>query len=124
MRKLIISLAALITFPCLAQDSECNELLKLEKQFAAKLPMQIDEATTLVEVSVNCTTRIVKYVKHLSVGTDQLATGFAQRKQRQHANLHCNSKGLATNGWTAVDYIYDNQLSLAVKLETHPSMCQ
>ena len=98
--KSLIWYAITACMPTSTQDFACTEFLELEKQYANKLPMQIDEATTIVEVSVNCTTRIVKYVKHLSVNANQLASGFAKRKQRQYLNLYCNSQGLATNGWT------------------------
>jgi hypothetical protein len=124
MKLAIFIFATFFSLPSFAQDFACAELLKVEKEFSAKLPIQIDEVTTLVEVGVNCTTKIVKYVKHLSVNRNQLVSGFAKRKQRQHINLHCNSQGLATKGWAAMDYIYDSELSLVVKLETQPSMCK
>lgn len=59
-----------------AEDIECAEFLALESDIAKKLPMQVDEATVIVEFSVNCTTRIIKHVKHLSVPGSVLAEGF------------------------------------------------
>jgi hypothetical protein len=125
MKAVAFILVFLFSTSALAQDATCEELIKAEKQLSAVLPKQTDEITTLVEVAVNCTTRILKYVKHLSLSTDQLASGAVERKQRQHTNLHCNSQGLARiYGWTVVDFVYDNEITLIMKLETRPSMCQ
>ena len=108
MRAFFIALAFAASFSVSAKDSDCEELLRVESEMSKKLPFSVDEVTSVVELSVNCTTRIVKYVKHLSVEKSQLAEGFAERKQRQYVNLHCNNQGLATRGWNAVDYVYDN----------------
>ena len=123
MRTFIIIALLSITALAQAQEPQCTELLQLEREYAKKLPLQIDEATTLVELSVNCTTKIVKYVKHLSVSGDMLAAGFRDRKQRQYLNLHCNKQGLAASGWTARDYIYDKNMQLLMKMEATPGMC-
>ena len=56
-------------------NAQCTELLNSEKELSKNLPKQIDEYTTLTEVSVNCTNRIVKYVKHFSVSGSVLADG-------------------------------------------------
>lgn len=123
MKLLALQIFFLASSFAFAEDSECTGFLALEKDMARKLPMQVDEATTVVEFSVNCMTRTIKYVKHLSVPVSTLAEGFEQRKQRQYINLHCNQQGLATMGWTSRDYIYDKDLVLVMKLEATPSMC-
>jgi hypothetical protein len=73
MKTVAFVLIFLCSMPSIAQDAACEEMLEAEKQISANLPKQTDEITTLVEVSVNCTTRIVKYVKHLSIKADQMA---------------------------------------------------
>lgn len=124
MKHLIILTLLFLHFTAHAESQQCNELLQLEKEYSRKLPNKIDEVTTLVELSVNCETKIVKYVKHLSVDGGLLAKGFKKRKQRHYLNLHCNKEGLATNGWTARDYIYDKHMNLLIKLEANPNMCK
>lgn len=124
MKQISIALFfLLLAFAAWGQGSSCQELLKMEKEFSRKLPMTVDEVTTLVELSVNCETKIVKYVKHLSVDGTTLAKGFAERKQRQYLNLHCNKNGLATHGWTATDYVYDKNMDLLMKLVATPQNC-
>lgn len=106
-----------------AAGLNCSEALAMEDYFAKQLPMQVDEVTTVVEVSVNCTNRSIKYVKHLSIPVNILAEGFADRKQRQHNNIHCNGQGLARAGWTALDYVFDSDMTLIMKLKTTPEKC-
>ena len=104
---------------------DCVDARVAENEMAKKLPQKVDEFTTLVEFSVNCDTETVKYVKHLSVDASALPTGAAERKQRQHTNLHCNRQGLASQeGWTVLDYVYDVNAQLVVALRTTPAMCQ
>lgn len=119
-------LLSFLTFTCpvfAVESSMCREFLLLETDISKKLPMKVDEITTLVEFAVNCETKIVKYVKHLSVGGSALASGFADRKQRQYLNLHCNKEGLATLGWTSIDNIYDKDMNLIMRLIAAPENC-
>jgi hypothetical protein len=106
-----------------AQDQECMDFIAAEKVYANKLPIQIDEITTVVQLTVNCSTKIVKYVKRVEASSDDMAEGFRYRKQRQHLNLHCNNQGIASLGWTVWDYIYDRDMQLLMKLEATPAMC-
>lgn len=101
----------------------CKELLKLEKKMAKSLPKKISNVTTVVEMSVNCDTKVVKYVKHMTTPKSIFPKGMVERKQRQHTNLHCNKVGLATNGWTALDQVFDVNLDLVMELITRPSDC-
>lgn len=120
---LLLSLLS-ITYPVFAaEDAMCRDFLQMETDMSKKLPMKVDEITTLVEFAVNCETKIVKYVKHLSVDGSALANGFVDRKQRQYVNLHCNRVGLATLGWTSTDYVYDRDLNLIMKLIATPESC-
>ena len=105
-------------------DTECDEMLKIERDLSSRLPMQVDEVTTVVELAVNCEFRRIKYVKHLSVSTSELAAGFLERKQRQHINLHCNKIGLATVGWTVSDSINDKDAKWVGTLVTTPQDCK
>ena len=105
------------------RDLQCEKFLAQVRDVSKKLPIMVDEVTKVVELSVNCETRIVKYVRHLIVTEDRLAKGFAERKQRQHRNLNCNKEGVAKAGWTAVDYVYDSNFKLLTKLTTTPQDC-
>ena len=105
------------------QDYTCEEMLAVEKDFSQKLPLQVDDVTTLVEVSVNCETKVVKYVKHIAVKGNVLDDGFQERKQRQYLNLHCNKQGFARFGWTAMDFIYDMDMNLIMQLRASPESC-
>jgi hypothetical protein len=105
-------------------DTECDEMIKMERDFSQKLPMQVDDVTTVVELAVNCEFRRIKYVKNLSVGASELAAGFLERKQRQHINLHCNKIGLATVGWTVSDSINDKESKWIGTLVTTPQDCK
>jgi len=124
MKSIFVFLLLCFTVTGHAQEYSCNSFLEFEKEYSTKLPMKIDAVTTLVELSVNCETKIVKYVKHLSVSAEALAKGFAQRKQRQYLNVHCNKQGHASYGWSSIDYVYDKDVSLVMKLEASPHMCR
>jgi hypothetical protein len=128
MRKLlaIFSLLLAVTSGAAwaAEDSQCSVLLEQERDLAAKLPVQIDEVTRLVEFSVNCETKVIKFVRHLSVKAQDLPVGVQERKQRQYRNIQCNREGVATHGWTALDYTYDKELQLVTKLIVSPVDCQ
>lgn len=123
MKKALISTMLITSMTAHASDDQCNQLVALERDMGKKLPVQIDEVTTVVELSVNCTTRVVKFVKHLSISGDELEEGFKERKQRQYVNLQCNRQGLATKGWASTDYIYDKNLVLLMNLKATPAMC-
>jgi hypothetical protein len=102
----------------------CDEALKAEKAYAAKLPIKIDEVTTLVQFSVFCDSTTVKYVKHLSLEARPLNLDMQEDEQRQHTNLHCKENGLASAaGWTVREYWYDVNMELIAEFKTTPDMC-
>ena len=106
-------------------DELCNEFRHLEKQWNSKLPEIIDEHTELVQIIVNCETRVVSYRKRILVTKDVLPSGIHDRKQRQHTQLHCNKNGLASkSGWTAMDVIVDINFSYLFTLKTTPNDCK
>jgi hypothetical protein len=107
-----------------AEDPSCDALTKFAKDTSKALPKKIDEVTRLVELTVNCETRIVKYVKHLSIDVSGLAKGAEQRKQEQYISLHCNQDGLARQGWNVWDYIYDSKQNLVITLKASPKDCK
>jgi hypothetical protein len=102
----------------------CRELMAFEEEVNRTLPRQIDEATELVQVKVNCETKSVAYTKRLLVEVAALAEGWEDRKQRQYVQLHCNDQGLASvNGWSAMDVFFDHQLSYVITLKASPKDC-
>ncbi len=123
MKALLVILLLCFANLGFAQEYSCSSFLEIEKDFSERLPMKVDEITTLVEFSVNCETKIVKYIKHLSVERSSLASGFQQRKQRQYLNVHCNKQGLASHGWSSADFVYDRNMGLMLELKATPALC-
>lgn len=116
-----------LTVPCVAQTSNevCAQFLEIEKQQNKKLPIQIDQGTEFVQVRVNCDTKTIHYTKRILVDPALLAGAWRERKQRQHTQLHCNARGLAsTFGWTALDTVVAPDYSLLATLKTGPADCQ
>ena len=109
-----------------ASDADfCAFITKLESDFAKKMPMKVDERTTAIAMTVNCQTKVQVWKKQISVTAEDLASGWEERKQRQHSQLHCNRQGLAsTIGWTVIDNWYDKDFSLIATLKTTPSSCK
>lgn len=108
-----------------SSSSTCQELVKYGARVSKGLPTKIDKYTTLIKFTVNCETKVVKYIKQLAVTKSDLAKGFKVRKQRQHTNLHCSKKGLASAfGWTAAETIYDQNTNLLASFVTTPAMCR
>ena len=108
-----------------AQPSFCKTALDFEKETNKTLPRKIDEITSLVQLSVNCETKTIKYTKQIRVDPTTLAQGWQDRKQRQHTELHCNRVGVAsTQGWTAMDVIFDNDWKYIVTVKTSPQDCE
>lgn len=102
----------------------CENFLEMEKDWSKTLPRKIDEITRLVSVAVNCDTKTIKYTKQISVDVQQLATGWQERKQRQHTQLHCNKDGLSsTVRWNAMDVIFDKDYNYVVTLMTTSRDC-
>ncbi len=111
MKFISILFLFLFTSPSYA-DEICDELRGLEAQWNSNLPKKIDEYTELVQILVNCETRVVSYRKRILANKDLLPSGIYERKQRQHTLLHCNRNGLASNsGWIAMDVIVDINFS-------------
>ena len=106
-----------------AQDEKCNKYLLVEKEISMSLPLDVGEFSRVTEFRVNCETETVIYVKQLALTEEMMTKGFRQRKQRQHTNLHCNKEGIARNGWSVIDNVYDANLKLLVKLITQPNDC-
>lgn len=102
----------------------CAELTQMEAQLNQSLPRLIDPATEFIQVRVNCETKTVVYTKKILEDAGLLASGWEQRKRRQHAQLHCNRQGLASvGGWIAIDNIYDRDMNLLVSLTSDPTAC-
>ena len=125
MRILLISLAIFISSKSYAQRNICNEFTNFEKQVSSNLPKKVDEITEIVELSVNCETKVSKYTKRILVDVNLFKAGWKKRKQRQHTNLNCNKRGLAsTLKWTAMDVFLDKDFNYLVTLITTPNDCQ
>ena len=123
LSAVVLKLMVAWSGPALAQSPECVQLKQLESSLLANLPVSVDELTDLVGLNVNCDQREVHFVKHLRVPASALEEGIEATKQQQYRSLHCNNNGFATRGWTARDYIYDNQLELVMSLRATPRMC-
>jgi len=107
-------------------DAEvCDVATKLESDFARKMPMKVDETTIAMGMTVNCQTKVQVWKKQISGTAEDLASGWKERKQRQHSQLHCNRQGLASvSGWTVIDNLYDKDFSLIATFKTTPSSCK
>jgi hypothetical protein len=102
----------------------CQEFQQIEKKINAEAPKQIDKATELVQIRVNCEVRTVAYIKRLLVDHDLFVDGWRTRKQRQHNQLHCNLNGLASkSGWTVQDVMYDVNYNWLIEFLTTPEIC-
>jgi hypothetical protein len=107
-----------------AADQTCDEMQEMEAKINADTPRAIDEATELVQLTVNCETHVVSYKKRLLVSGNLLAEGARERKQRQHTQLHCNRDGIASQmHWTAMDVLYDVDYKYMFTLTTTPASC-
>ena len=125
MKILLIILAIFISSKSYAQRNICNEFIKFEKQMSSTLPKKIDEVTEISEFSINCETKVSKYTKRILVDVNLFKAGWKKRKQRQHTNLNCNKRGLAsTLRWTAMDVFLDKGFNYLVTLITTPNDCQ
>ena len=111
--------------PATAKAS-CDDFLRLEATINRELPRAIDHATELVQVLVNCELQSLTYVKRLLVDESALAREWYPRKLRQHHQLHCNKRGLASvEGWTARDMLYsEDKVTLLAEFTTTPANCQ
>jgi hypothetical protein len=123
--KCLAAVIALLTFsPVLAMAATCSELMGFENDVNHTLPRQIDEATELIQVRVNCETKAISYTKRLLIQPSDLADGWQTRKQRQYVQLHCNAQGLASvSGWNTLDIIFDPDLNYLITLEARPKDC-
>ena len=106
------------------ESERCLGFRDYEKTINAELPRKIDNYTELVSLSVNCTTKIIKYTKRILAYDSEMAEGWRERKQRQHILLHCNKNGLSsTIGWNAQDDMYDIDYNFLVTLFSSPDDC-
>lgn len=109
-----------------AAKASCDDFLRLEATINRELPRAIDHATELVQVLVNCELNSLTYVKRLLVDETTLAREWYPRKLRQHHQLHCNKRGLASvEGWTARDMLYsEDKVTLLAEFTTTPQHCE
>ena len=109
-----------------AQSDLCSTFLEFERDTNKKLPSQVDSATELIQVRVNCELKIVSYVMRLTRHERELANGWQERKTRQHQQLHCNANGLASQAqWTARTVLHSTDyLSVLSEFITRPSDCK
>ena len=107
-----------------ANSSFCNAALEYEDEINKTLPRKIDEFTEVIQISVNCDNKVLKYTKRILADESQLSEGWDTRKQRQHTQLHCNKDGMARlEGWTAMDVNFDKDYNYLITLETNPEDC-
>ncbi|MFV0360983.1 hypothetical protein [Tropicimonas sp.] len=108
-----------------AMAGDCDEALRFEEEINRTLPRDIDAATELVQVRVNCATRTLSYIKRIFLFPDEMAPGWQERKQRQFVQLHCNARGLASvQGWTVRDEVFDPDYNHLVTLRAAPADCR
>ena len=107
-----------------ANSSFCSAALEYEDEINKTLPRKIDEFTEVIQISVNCDNKVLKYTKRILADESQLSEGWDTRKQRQHTQLHCNKDGMARlEGWTAMDVNFDKDYNYLITLETNPEDC-
>ena len=129
MKKLLVLLFSLLflSSPSILADANssfCNAALEYEDEINKTLPRKIDEFTEVIQISVNCDNKVLKYTKRILADESQLSEGWDNRKQRQHTQLHCNKDGMARlEGWTAMDVIFDKDYNYLITLETNPEDC-
>ena len=126
MRPSIFFLFLALPISVLAQSDEelCKEFTQFEQDINKKLPMKVDEVTTVIQIKINCETKTQVFTKQLSIAKEDLAKGWELRKQRQHSQLHCNKNGMASNfKWTVIDNIFDQDFNLIGILKTKPLDC-
>jgi hypothetical protein len=109
-----------------AQNDLCSTFLEFERDTNKKLPSQVDGATEIIQVRVNCELKIISYVMRLTRDERELANGWQERKARQHQQLHCNANGLASQAqWTARTVFQSmDYLSVLSEFITRPSDCK
>jgi hypothetical protein len=124
MKLLLLTfLFSLFITPAYADDL-CNELLQIEKTINAETPKQIDSATELIQIRVNCENETISYIKRIIADHELFKDGWKIRKQRQHSQLHCNKDGISSiSGWTAIDIIYDKNFDYLTEFITNPNNC-
>ena len=125
--RVIVYVATLMTCGLtLSQDYLCRTFLEFERDTNKNLPRQVDDATEIIQVRVNCELKIVSYVMRLTRDELELANGWQERKARQHQQLHCNANGLASQArWTARTVLHStDMLSLLSEFRTQPSDCK
>ena len=106
-------------------QSVCEQMLSVEKKWNKSLPKKIDPASELTQVRVSCGNKTVIYAKRILVSLRKLAPGWEENQKRQHSQLHCNAKGLASYvGWTAIDVWSDLSYSYVLTIRTSPADCK
>ena len=125
--RVIVFVATLMTCGiAFSQVDLCRTFLEYERDINKKLPSQVDSATEIIQVRVNCELKIVSYVMRLTRDESELANGWEERKARQHQQLHCNANGLASQAqWTARTVLYSTEfLKILSEFMTRPSDCK
>lgn len=125
--RAIVFAAMLITSSLsLAQNDLCSTFLEYERNTNKKLPSQVDGATEIIQVRVNCELKIISYVMRFTRDESELASGWQERKVRQHQQLHCNNNGLASQSqWTARTVLHSTDgLKMLSEFLTRPSDCK
>lgn len=123
MRHLLIFTVLMVSSLANA-DEACVKAKQLELQWNADMPKKIDEFTEIIQIIVNCDTKVFSYKKRVLAEGSKFPSAMHERKQRQHTQLHCNKDGLASvSGWTAMDVIYDVNYEYMFTLTTSPEHC-
>lgn len=125
MKTIIILLILFVSSISHAKDKICDEFIKIEKKLSSELPRKVDDITELIEIKVNCDTKVVQYSKRILVDTTLFKDGWKKRKQRQHTNMHCNKQGLASSlNWNAMEVLFDEKYKYLVTFRTGPNDCK
>ena len=116
-----ILLIITLMLPTLANAGifSCTGLLKMERRMLNDMPIKVDDNIDLVGFRVNCATHTVTFTRAMNNNNIQLKEGAQDR----HTFNHCDLQGLAFNGWSVKDYLYDYDMELITTLNTSPDMC-
>jgi hypothetical protein len=126
IKKFLFTSMLATACPILAQDDLCNEFLEIERETNKQLPRKTDAVTEVIQVRTNCQLKIISFIMRLTVDENELASGWRERKARQHQQLHCNLNGLASTArWTARTVLHSaNFLNNLAEFVTRPTDCE
>ena len=123
MRFITLMFLGAISLSVQAQ-SLCEGFLVLQADINPTLPRQIDSATDMLRLQINCDEQSLTLVKRLRLPSTELPANWQVEKQTEHQALHCNADGLASRqGWTAIDVFLDEQDQEVGRLVTRPGDC-